>query len=339
MPTHQCARPTCHRKAIPGAHGYCRTHAYAIGVLVPRVSVEPTRRHLQHLADCGMGSTAIAKIAGVSDSHIRTILRGQTTQIRQEVARRILAVTPAASPRVPAWPAARRIRALRANGWMSKDLAAEIGVSPQTISQLSRDRGKLVEASTDRAIRSFYADHLQPVGKAMREAADWPTPQDWWDIDNPDEDPHIQMIAETTNPRLLAIAIVDHHGSIMAAGRVAGVDASTIRKLCHGKTAGTKSIHTLRQHWCDLHGIDMPQVDPMPMPEWARSALSRRVAEISASLTVHGNRRAAGIPHLAKELGVPTDTLHAWLGDKGYRITPSELDKIVTHLELPEMAA
>lgn len=339
MPTHQCARPTCHRQAVPGAHGYCRTHAYAIGVLVPRVSVEPTRRHLQHLANCGMGSTAIATIAGVSDSHIRTILRGQTTQIRQEVARRILAVTPAASPRVPAWPAARRIRALRANGWMSKDLAAATGVSPQTISQLSRNRGKLVDATTDHAIRSFYQDHLQPVGKAMREAADWPTPQDWWDIDNPDEDPHIQMIAETTNPRILALAIVDHHGSIMAAGRVAGVDASTIRKLCHGKTAGTKSIHTLRQHWCELHGIDMPQVDPMPMPEWARRALSNRVAEISASLTVHGNDRAPGIPHLAKELGITDNKLRSWMNDKGYNITPSELDKISTHLELPEMIA
>ena len=338
MPPHtQCARPNCSRAAVK--HGWCRQHIWTDGPWRHRIDVTPTRRHLQHLADCGMGSTTIATIAGVSDSHIRTILRGQTTHIRQEVARRILAVTPAASPRVPAWPAARRIRSLRANGWMSKDLAAEIGVSPQTISQLSRDRGKLVEASTDRAIRNFYQDHLQPVGKPGREAADWPTPQDWWDIDNPDEDPHIQMIAETTNPRILALAIVDHHGSIMAAGRVAGVDASTIRKLCHGKTAGTKSIHTLRQHWCELHHIEVPQVDPMPMPEWARSALSRRVAEISATLTVHGNRRAAGTPHLAKELGIPTDTLHAWLGDKGYRITPIELDKIVTNLELPEMAA
>lgn len=120
---------------------------------------------------------------------------------REYVKRRYFAGGPT---QVPSLGTTRRLRALAAIGWTQKDVAAELGLSPQRINHLTRGRYPLLYPSTVAAVTAVY-DRLGMVvpidppvvkerGQRPHEACrrrarrlGWKPPLAWDDdtIDNP----------------------------------------------------------------------------------------------------------------------------------------------------------
>lgn len=189
-PSPECIRAHCIRRQHPLGKGYCEGHAYAAGVFEPRVSPEPVREYLQHLPGT---QTAIARAAGVSEKTVSDIRDGLYRRIAGKTARRLLAVKPedVKPDRRPTWPLVRRIRALRAIGWTSAEIAGQFGgISPETVLRLNRGEIKYVVSGTDEGIRAGYDSapkrvRRKPHWQAVRGG--WAAPYQWEDIDWPDD--------------------------------------------------------------------------------------------------------------------------------------------------------
>ena len=152
-----------------------------------------------------------------------------------------------------------------------------------------------------------------------------------------------QHIAMTTDPRELAQAIADHHGGPRTASRAIGMKVDTIRGVIRRGKCKPTTLHALREHWCHLHDIDLPDIDPQPIPEWLSTAM-RRYADNAGdrwySLLV--DKQAHGsIPTLsaaAATLRLPIDLIKRICHNYG-TLTPEELDLAATRLGInPVMA-
>lgn len=101
----------------------------------------------------GMSHTVIAAAAGVSQATISRLLTCPHTRVREAVALRILAVTPARP--VTAVGLTRRVRALTALGWSTAQIAAAAAVNVDTVKVYRR--GERVEVhGTARRIAECY---------------------------------------------------------------------------------------------------------------------------------------------------------------------------------------
>lgn len=152
-----------------------------------------------------------------------------------------------------------------------------------------------------------------------------------------------QHIAMTMNPRELAQALDEHYGGPREAARNIGMKVDTIRGVIRRNRCKPTTLRTLREHWCNLHDIDLPDIDPQPIPEWLSTAM-RRYADNAGdrwySLMV--DKQAHGsIPTLsaaAATLRLPTDFIERICRGIG-TLTPSELDLAATRLEINQVMA
>jgi hypothetical protein len=179
----------------------------------PYLDVVAAREHIRLLRAHHLGYAQIARLAGTSFTHIREIAgtvarsgnRPPITQIRQDLATRILAITPDPANRAPqsqidATGTRRRLQALVAIGWPPDTLAARIGRTPGNLRRTMT--GATVTARTAVIVDELYDDlwDIQPPRATQRErdASDaaqqaaanmgWPPPLAWDDIDT-DLDP------------------------------------------------------------------------------------------------------------------------------------------------------
>ena len=184
----------------------------AFGRWAPYVDAAQARQHIQVLRDVGIGVDQIAKLAGLSSSHLRGLIypssRGKPPfqKVRRETAERILAVpaddtSRAANSHVDATGTRRRLQALVTVGWAQAWLARELHRSPANLRRSMTSES--VTARTAQLVNDMYErlwDAPPPRQTiAQRNASDaarahatqhrWLPPLAWDDIDeDPDPD-------------------------------------------------------------------------------------------------------------------------------------------------------
>ena len=251
----KCARPGCHRTGRKSARGYCRAHAYALGIFTPRIDAEPARHHIRKLQTQGMTRAAIARQAGISESAVNTLFNSRKT-IHPNTHKAILAVTPQPTGILPALVYNRRIRALRAAGHTLHEIADYTGLDRTTITGLSYDRWDTVTQTTADRIRQAY-DQLayQPVRPARADVAkyNWPKPFEWDNIDDPDEQPKERVAVTPAITRRLNY-LLQHLGTKKAVAEHIGIHESTVRHILNGHVESTRAdIDTAIRQAYDNH--------------------------------------------------------------------------------------
>ena len=152
-----------------------------------------------------------------------------------------------------------------------------------------------------------------------------------------------QHIAMTMDPRTLAQALAEHYGGPREAARNIGMKVDTIRGVIRRGKCSATTLRTLREHWCHLHDINLPDIDPQPVPEWLAAAMRRYANEAGSRwYSLQDNRQSEGsIPTLsaaAAALRLPIDLIKRICHNYG-TLTPEELDLAATRLEInPVMA-
>ena len=182
----------------------------AFGRWAPYVGAAQARQHIQVLRDVGIGVDQIAKLAGLSSSHVRGLIypssRGKPPfqKVRRETAERILAVpaedtSRAANSHVDATGTRRRLQALVTVGWAQAWLARELHRSPANLRRSMTSES--VTARTAQLVTDMYErlwDAAPPDQlPAQRRASDaartfaadhgWLPPLAWDDIDHDDD--------------------------------------------------------------------------------------------------------------------------------------------------------
>jgi DNA-binding CsgD family transcriptional regulator len=202
-----CRCPACTEANTAVSNQMHRQRAF--GRWEPYVDVGPTRAHIQKLRDAGIGLDQIAKLAGLSSSHVRGLIYPPSTgkapyeKVRHATAQRILAVpaedsSRAANSHIGAAGTRRRLQALVAAGWAQAWLARQLHRSPANLRRSMTS--ELVTVRTAQLVDDLYErlwDAPPPRQTiAQRNTSDaarahaahhgWRPPLAWDDID---EDP------------------------------------------------------------------------------------------------------------------------------------------------------
>ena len=186
-----------------------RTRKIAYGVWAPWVDAEPVRQHLLHLRKHGIGRAQVAKLSGLHEATVNTILRPRpgSTQppphVRPETAAAILAVQPtldnvADAASVDATCTLRKLRALVAQGHTVRDLGRRLPMHEDAAYRLV-SRGTRCTALVARATRDIFSELWdgRPEGREhdrarrMAAARGWAPPGAWEDIDDPADRPKL----------------------------------------------------------------------------------------------------------------------------------------------------
>lgn len=170
----------------------------------PRVPAQLPLAHVHRCLDADMSRQQIATAAGVAVSTIDRLVRGDSTMVRDQIARRILAVR----PRRPVTPIGltRRVRALAAIGWSVTQIAESAGCNIDTIKDYRKGGGLQVKVSALCIIDAYNSlsmctppnrtryERTSVSGTRNRAArAGWAPPLAWDDesIDDPGATPDL----------------------------------------------------------------------------------------------------------------------------------------------------
>lgn len=206
----RCRCPQCRAANTAASNAAHRERIY--GRWQPFVDAAPVRRHIESLRAAGIGIDQIAKLAGISRSHVRDLVypgRGRPSirRVRPETARRLLALEAAPANRaarshIDATGTRRRLQALVAVGWGFGRLAEELRRDPSNLKRTASSAA--VTAATAAEVSALFDrlwDVHPPAGsRAQRIATEaarayarsrgWLPPMAWDDIDtDPDPDP------------------------------------------------------------------------------------------------------------------------------------------------------
>jgi DNA-binding CsgD family transcriptional regulator len=193
------------------------------------VAVGPVAAHLASITGAGFSPASIAECASVSRQAVNAILNGTTKGVRRSKASAFLAVTPQRIfaevddlTRVPVYGMRRRLQALIAIGWRSRDVTAASSVTRTRA--LNQD--VTVFASVHRAVAELYDSLCLTDGPSNRSRMlaarhAWCAPLEWDDIDDPQEDP--RTITDATVIDMVAVerALAGHSHVELTAEEVA----------------------------------------------------------------------------------------------------------------------
>ena len=200
----QCRCTRC--RAANSAASKTSYRERVLGRWAPLVDAAPVRAHIETLRAAGIGVDQIARLAGLSSSHVRELVPHSRTgrrpiqRVRSETAQRLLAVAVtdanrAARSHVDATGTSRRLQALLAIGWTHTALAAELCRSTTSLKRSMTS--ETVTARTVRQVSDLY-DRLwdkQPqhandeeltainAARALAASHGWPPPMAWDHID------------------------------------------------------------------------------------------------------------------------------------------------------------
>lgn len=218
-----CTRPECRAAYNRNRRQLNDDRARGITATVPADEAADWARNLiLH----GMPPKDIAARAGIYDKTITGLVAGRCERIYRDTADAILGV-----PLPPdgyqsdteglltALGARRRLRALTARGFTLPVLAAEVGVTPETIGSIRQNRRTYVRISVHQAIAAAYerlacGDPVErgasPGGatRARKWAAkgNWPDPTWWEDYGGLDDPDAPETATENPTPRYLTLA-------------------------------------------------------------------------------------------------------------------------------------
>ncbi|MFE0088807.1 hypothetical protein [Streptomyces sp. NPDC059016] len=204
----RCYMAGCRRDECRAANAaYCKRYRVSRHRNGPRrVDATPYAEHVRRYADLGWSRRQIALLAGTSETTIIDLLSGKAKHLNPDSAEAIRAL-PAEPANIPgrayfdATGTIRRGRALYRIGHQVADMAAELGLHADSLSEILHRDGGLVLASTAHNMTDLYKRLRWTPGKfiANRTRAtnrDWHGPLAWEDatIDDPtakpDVDPH-----------------------------------------------------------------------------------------------------------------------------------------------------
>lgn len=208
----QCRCPGCTAANTAASNEMHRARTF--GRWQPYIDAEPARAHIQALRSEGVGVDQIAKLAGLSSSHVRGLIypsaqgKPPFQKVRRETAMRIMAVSVdvtsrAANSRIDATGTRRRLQALIAVGWTQAWLARDLGRSPtnlrrsMTSDAVTTRTAQLVSDMYERLWDAEPPDQLASQRRASETARAqaarqaWLPPLAWDDIgEDPEPDPH-----------------------------------------------------------------------------------------------------------------------------------------------------
>jgi predicted transcriptional regulator len=221
----QCRCAEC--RAANSAASKTAHRERVLGRWAPFVDASPVRAHIVTLREAGIGVERIARLAGISSSHVRELVphtrtgRHPIQRVRPATAQRLLAIAVtddncASRSHVDATGTRRRLQALIAIGWTHRALAAELCRSATSLTR-SMASGA-VTARTARRVSDLYERlwDLQPphatddelaafnAARALAASHSWPPPMAWDDIDT---DPHPYADSSDLTDELDEIAI------------------------------------------------------------------------------------------------------------------------------------
>jgi hypothetical protein len=200
----RCRCPNC--TAANTAASRTRYRQQAIGRWQPFTVAGAVREHLAALRAAGIGVERIAKLTGLSLSHVRTLAdtrpdaSATTKRVRPDTIDRILAIpispaTRARHSQVAALGTRRRLQALARLGWSLELLADQLGRRPASLRRSMA--GDTVTAGTARSVAVLYArletktppqltaEQRAAADAVRRKASErgWLSPMAWDDID------------------------------------------------------------------------------------------------------------------------------------------------------------
>jgi hypothetical protein len=203
----RCRCPACRAANTAASNAVHRERVY--GRWHPFDDAAAVRGHVLALRAAGIGIDQIAKLAGVSRSHVRDLVyptggRPMIRRVRPETARRLLAVQPTPDNRagrshVDATGTRRRLQALVTVGWSFSWLAAELGRDSSNLKRTAT--GSVVTAATAAQVTALF-DRLWDVApptatraqlaaarsaRAHGRSRGWLPPMAWDDIDTDPE--------------------------------------------------------------------------------------------------------------------------------------------------------
>ena len=204
----RCRCPACTTANTAASNQMHRERTF--GRWEPYVDAIRARQHIQMLRVGGIGVDQIAKLAGLSSSHVRGLIYPSSDgkppfqKVRRETAERILAVpaderSRAANSHVDATGTRRRLQALVAVGWAQAWLARELHRSPANLRRSMTSES--VTARTAQLVNDMYERlwdappprqtiaqrNASAAARAHATQRRWLPPLAWDDIDeNPD---------------------------------------------------------------------------------------------------------------------------------------------------------
>jgi hypothetical protein len=198
-----------------------------LGRWAPFVDAAPARAHIETLREAGIGIDQIARLAGISSSHVRELVPHSRTgrrpiqRVRPHTALRLLSIAVTDANRasrchVDATGTRRRLQALVAIGWTHTALAAELcrsttsltrSMTSETVTaRTARQVSDLYESVWDKKPHHATGDELaaNDAARALAATHGWPPPMAWDDIDT---DPSPYSDPATATDELDEIAI------------------------------------------------------------------------------------------------------------------------------------
>lgn len=153
--------PCCEAKRAYWRNAYRR---WAAAQGVSNVDADQVRRHLQRLADAGLGARTVGDAAGIDRKTVQLIRAGRRARITRRTAMALLRVTPdlaADHALVDAAPTWALIAELREEGYTLHRLAKLLGYAGRTV-PIDRERCSVRNAARVRAL------HEALTGEAAR---------------------------------------------------------------------------------------------------------------------------------------------------------------------------
>lgn len=167
----------------------------AYGTWDPKGDLDAVVAHLRMLNRYGMGSRLLAELGGSQHREVQRILAGQKSWMRKETCDRFLSITLDDAARVPVFRASRRLRALNALGYTTRDLAEMVKLTQAAVWDIqSQKERKWVTPETFERIDQVYRNYWDKPGNnalsiASARSKGYVPPMGWDDIDDESETP------------------------------------------------------------------------------------------------------------------------------------------------------
>ena len=265
---HQPGSPYCYRMDACRCDA-CRHAGTQFGKrcragLTRRIPSGPIAAHLQRL---GLTDLEAARRAGLVQTTVTRIRTGESRTVLRSTARKLLALTaePPTVGTLDATGTTRRLQALGALGYTSRDIATDSGIPHDYTRKLMQGGRPTVTVGTAERVRRCFdrLSMVRPSGwladRQRRQSAEkgWNPPLAWDDIDNPDEQPHddhggrldiaaeVGLLIDTDTPTSIATRLgYSSMDGLYAALRKAGRD-DLKRRLVRQREAEGEAMRTI----------------------------------------------------------------------------------------------
>lgn len=220
------------------------------------VPVDRAQAHIRSLQAAGMGYGEIAAHCGVRKETIQKIAVGDRARgVRASTERAVLSV-PLDPYLIDALPYVRRLQALAALGWSTRELHAH-GINYRAVAAIRGGKQPTVTRAIATAIRDVYENLCMTPGpsditRARAHAAGWHPPLAWDDIDNPAERPGpVAPVPDTPDPVALARALRGEPAQVPGYERLAMIRALAAQGRSDSQMATAlgvtaRTVHRLR---------------------------------------------------------------------------------------------